>query len=103
MEDVFFCACTAGQIYWSNLTDMCGTGQVRFVCAEDQAFSILSIKEAPTCKYTVVINVPRLCEHPYAASPLHDVVFQCALSRAYRLTVYEFSEKGDFRGFSQNC
>lgn len=43
---------------WFNL------GQVRFVCSETGRALINSIKEAPTCKYTVVFHAPTLCKHP---------------------------------------
>jgi hypothetical protein len=39
-------------------------GQVRFVCSETGKALINSIKEAPTCKYTVVFHAPMLCKHP---------------------------------------
>jgi hypothetical protein len=39
-------------------------GQVRFVCSETGRALINSIKEAPTCKYTVVFHAPTLCKHP---------------------------------------
>ena len=40
------------------------SGQVRFVCSETGRALINSIKEAPTCKYTVVFHAPTLCKHP---------------------------------------
>lgn len=38
--------------------------QVRFVCSETGRALINSIKEAPTCKYTLVFHAPMLCKHP---------------------------------------
>ncbi|XP_024537037.1 protein OS-9 homolog isoform X1 [Selaginella moellendorffii] len=38
--------------------------EVRFVCADSGMLLISSIKESPTCKYTVIFQAPMLCKHP---------------------------------------
>jgi len=47
-----------------DLTDQRRETEVRFVCSETGRALINSIKEAPTCKYTVVFHAPMLCKHP---------------------------------------
>ncbi|KAJ7571674.1 hypothetical protein O6H91_01G171800 [Diphasiastrum complanatum] len=47
-----------------DLTNEPRETEVRFVCSETGTALISSIKEAPTCKYTVVFQAPSLCKHP---------------------------------------
>ncbi|CAM6129895.1 unnamed protein product [Calypogeia fissa] len=37
--------------------------EVRYFCSDNEQLMIRSIKEAPSCKYTVVVHVPALCKH----------------------------------------
>jgi protein OS-9 len=55
-----------------DLTDQRRETEVRFVCSETGRALINSIKEAPTCKYTVVFHAPMLCKHPYAPHVFPD-------------------------------
>jgi protein OS-9 len=55
-----------------DLTDQRRETEVRFVCSETGKALINSIKEAPTCKYTVVFHAPMLCKHPYAPHVFPD-------------------------------
>lgn len=47
-----------------DLTNQPRETEVRFVCSESGRALINSIKEAPTCKYTLVFHAPMLCKHP---------------------------------------
>ncbi|KAG0614315.1 hypothetical protein M758_6G167400 [Ceratodon purpureus] len=47
-----------------DLTNQPRETEVRFVCSETGRALINSIKEAPTCKYTLVFHAPMLCKHP---------------------------------------
>ncbi|XP_024368657.1 protein OS-9 homolog isoform X1 [Physcomitrium patens] len=47
-----------------DLTNQPRETEVRFVCSETGRALINSIKEAPTCKYTLVFDAPMLCKHP---------------------------------------
>lgn len=46
-----------------DLTNEPRETEVRYVCSDSGQLLIRSIKEAPSCKYTVVFHVPALCKH----------------------------------------
>ncbi|KAL3690127.1 hypothetical protein R1sor_016436 [Riccia sorocarpa] len=48
-----------------DLTNEPRETEVRFVCSSETGKAYIhSIKEAPSCKYTVIFHVPMLCDHP---------------------------------------
>ncbi|BFI34276.1 protein OS-9 [Marchantia polymorpha subsp. ruderalis] len=48
-----------------DLTNEPRQTEVRFVCSTEPGKAFInSIKEAPSCKYTVIFHVPMLCDHP---------------------------------------
>ena len=73
-----------------DITGQARSTEVRFVCAADAKDAIASIREAATCRYTLVFATPRLCAHPgfvTPEAPVHYVL--CSLAEGPGDSAYE--------------